>query len=66
MSIEVAQMDAVGRLGVCIKRADAMAFALDLICSLPPLMGKSDTALFEAQAIAQAALARYRAECSTS
>jgi hypothetical protein len=64
MSIEVAQMDAVGRLGVCIKRADALAFALDLICSLPPPMGKSDTELFTAQAIAQDALAKYRAERS--
>lgn len=64
MSIEVAQMDTAGRLGVCIKRADALAFALDLIVSLVPPMGKSDTALFQAQAIAREAVARYRAECS--
>jgi len=62
MSIEVAQMDAVGRLGVCIKRADALAFALDLICSLEQPIGKNDTALMCAQGIAADALAKYRAE----
>ncbi|MGD9728318.1 MAG: hypothetical protein AB7R40_23685 [Nitrospiraceae bacterium] len=64
MSIEVAQMDAVGRLGVCIKRADALAFALDLICSLEQPIGRNDTDLMQAQAIAADALAKYRAECS--
>jgi len=64
MSIEVAQMDAVGRLGVCIKRAEAMAFALDLICSLEQPMGRNDTALMQAQSIAQDALSKYRAERS--
>ena len=62
MSIEVAQMDAVGRLGVCIKRTDALVFALDLICSLEPPMGRSDTALFEAQAIARDAIEKHRAQ----
>ena len=64
MSIEVAQMDAAGRLGVCIKRAQSLAFALDLICSLEQPMGRNDTALMEAQAIAADALARFRAEQS--
>jgi len=64
MSIEVAQMDAIGRLGVCIKRADKLVFALDLICSLERPVGKNDTSLMQAQSIAADALAEYREERS--
>ena len=62
MGIEVSQMDAVGRLGVAIKRMANLETALDLISSLVPPIGRSDSNLSVAQRIANEALAKHRAQ----